>query len=89
MEVHKGGGGGGGGGSFRCPAHGIVVHIPASAVPPGIENLEVRIKVFMQGNFTFPPDVQLCTAVVEFSPSLSFQFTEDITVKIPHCSCGY
>ena len=43
------------------------------------------MKVFMQGDFTFPADVEPCTAVVEFSLSPSFEFTEDITVKIPHC----
>ena len=73
------------GGRLHCPTHGIIGHIPASAVPAGIENFEIRMKAFMQGDFTFPPDVQPCTAVVEFTLHPHFVFVEDITIKLPHC----
>ena len=73
------------GGSFYCPAHGIVGHIPSSAIPPDVEKFKVGMKVFMHKDCTFPADVEPCTAIVEFSLSPSFEFAEDITVKIPHC----
>ena len=76
------------GGLFHCPAHGIIGHIPATAVPPWINNFEIGMKVFMWGDFRFPADVEPCTAVVEFTLHPHFVFIEDITVKIPHCVGG-
>ena len=74
------------GGLFHCPAHGIIGCIPATAVPPGIDEFEVRMKVFMWGDFKFPDFVEPCTAVLEFSLVPSFEFIEDVTIQIPHCA---
>ena len=74
------------GGVFYCPAHDITISIPANASPPHISDFMVNTRVYMEGPFKLPDDIEPCMPVVWVELTPNFTFEKSVTLKMPHCA---
>ena len=69
--------------TFYWKNHGLKLHIPAQSLPAGTGKCLLQIKVGLSGQFEFPPETALISAVYWlYSP---VKFTHRITAEIQHC----
>ena len=65
------------------PGYGFFIEVPEGAVPPGV-TVSVGVKVILAGQFTFPENRQLISAIYWVSSSV--EFIKDVTVNMQHCA---
>ena len=65
------------------PGYGFFIEIPEGAVPPGV-TVSVGVKVILAGQFKFPENSQLISAIYWISSSQVF--LKKVTVNIQHCA---
>ena len=64
------------------PGYGFFIEIPEGAVPPGV-TASVGVKVILAGQFKFPDNSQLISAIYWVSSSVVF--LKEVSVNIQHC----
>ena len=60
------------------------MHFPENALPPGVDECRVHIKVSLSGQFNFPRDTELVSGL--YWLSCRHVFTRPVTVEIQHCA---
>ena len=65
------------------PGYGFFIEIPEGAVPPGV-TISVGVKVILAGQFKFPENRQLISAIYWVSSSM--EFMKEVSVNIQHCA---
>ena len=65
------------------PGYGFFIEIPEGAVPPGV-TISVGVKVILAGQFKFPENRQLISAIYWVSSNMEFK--KEVSVNIQHCA---
>ena len=65
------------------PGYGFFIEIPEGAVLPGV-TVSVGVKVILAGQFKFPENRQLISAIYWVSSSI--EFIKEVSVNIQHCA---
>ena len=65
------------------PGYGFFIEVPEGAVPPGV-TASVGVKVILAGQFKFPENSQLISAIYWVSSSV--EFVKEVAVNIQHCA---
>ena len=65
------------------PGYGFFIEVPEGAVPPGV-TASVGVKVILAGQFKFPENSQLISAIYWVSSSV--EFIKEVAVNIQHCA---
>ena len=65
------------------PSYGFFVEVPEGAVPPGV-TVSVGVKVILAGQFKFPENRQLISAIYWISSNM--EFMKEVSVNIQHCA---
>ena len=68
---------------LEWPGYGFYLEVPDGALPPGV-TASVAVKVILAGQFKFPEDSQLISAIYWISASK--EFLKDVAVNIQHCA---
>ena len=68
------------------PDFGLRVLFQAGCLPPDIEQCTVNIKVSIAGQYEFPENSHLVSAIFWFRCETVKKFTRPITVEIQHCA---
>ena len=68
---------------IEWPGYGFFIEIPNGAVPPGV-TVSVGVKVILAGQFKFPENRQLISAIYWVSSSV--EFLKEVAVSIQHCA---
>ena len=63
--------------------YGFYIEVPEGALPPGV-TASVRVKVILGGQFKFPENSRLISALYWISSSK--EFLEEVAVNIEHCA---
>ena len=64
--------------------HGLKIHFPANALPPGVVECRVHVKASLSGQFNFPRNAELVSGVYWLSSH--HIFTQPVMVEIQHCT---
>ena len=65
------------------PGYGFYIEVPEGALPPGV-TASVRVKAILGGQFKFPDNSQLISAL--YWVSSSEVFLKEVAVNIQHCA---
>ena len=68
---------------LEWPGYGFYIEVPKGALPPGV-TASVRVKVILGGQFQFPENSQLISAI--YWVSSSDVFLKEVAVNIQHCA---
>ena len=68
------------------PGYGFFIEVPEGAVPPGV-TVSVGVKVILAGQFQFPENRQLISAIYWISSSIAF--LKEVSVNIQHCAVAH
>ena len=68
------------------PGYGLRLHIPKGCLPAGMEQCTINIKVSLAGQYEFPDNSHLISAIFWLHCEDVHKFTRPITVEIQHCS---
>ena len=71
--------------TFNWKGYGLKLHIPQGALPAGLEECRLLIKVGLSGQFALPENTCLASAVYWIDSEPRRQFTKLLTVEIQHC----
>lgn len=69
--------------TFNCSV-GIKISLPDDALPPGAKECEITVKSSISGQFEFPKDTKLVSAVYWIHSS--HNFLRPITIELQHCA---
>ena len=72
--------------TFRWEDYGLKFHIPPGALPPGIKQCELFIKVAISGQFTLPQNTSLVSAVYWLHSEPQCEFSQPLTLEVQHCT---
>ena len=70
--------------NFRWKDHGFKLQVPKNALPEGILEYSVNIKVSLAGHFELPEGYELVSAV--YWVKTSGNFTKPVTIEVQHCA---
>ena len=70
--------------NFHWKDHGFKLHVPENALPEGIPEYSVNIKVSLAGQFELPEGYELVSAV--YWVKTPGNFTKQITIEVQHCA---
>ena len=70
--------------SFTWEGYGLKLHIPQGCLPAGVEQCTINIKASLAGQYEFPENTHLVSAVFWFHCEV--KFTKKITLEINHCA---
>ena len=70
--------------TFHWAGYGLKVHIPQGSLPAGMEECRVNIKAALTGQFEFPGETELVSAVYHVQSPV--KFSHHLTVEIQHCA---
>ena len=70
--------------TFHWAGYGLKLHIPQDALPPGLEECQLLIKVGLSGQFTFPQNTSLVSAVYWLDSEPRCKFSQPLTLEIQH-----
>ena len=71
--------------TFHWAGYGLKLHIPQGALPAGLEECRLLIKVGLSGQFALPQNTSLVSAVYWLDSEPRYQFSQPLTVEIQHC----
>ena len=71
--------------TFHWAGYGLKLHIPPAALPTGLKECRLLIKVGLSGHFKFPKNTSLVSAVYWLDSEPQCKFSEPITVEMQHC----
>ena len=71
--------------TFHWACYGLKVHIPQGALPAGL-NCKLLIKVGLSGQFTFPQNTSLVSAVYCIDSEPQCKFSKPLTLEMQHCA---
>ena len=71
---------------FPWKEFGLMLHIRENSLPEGVEKCIVSVKVSVAGQYQFPENFYLVSAIFWFCPKPMRKFTKSITMKMEHCS---
>ena len=71
--------------TFNWKAYGLKLHIPQGALPAGLEECRLLMKVGLSGQFELPENTSLVSAVYWIDSEPRRRFTQLLTVEIQHC----
>ena len=66
--------------------YGLSLHIPKGCLPAGMEQCTINIKASLAGQYEFPENSHLVSAVFWLRCKDVHKFTRPITVEIQHCA---
>ena len=70
--------------NFTWEGYGLKLHIPQGCLPAGVEQCTINIKASLAGQYEFPENTHLISAVFWFHCEV--KFTKKITLEINHCA---
>ena len=70
--------------NFQWKDHGFKLHIPENALPEGVTEYSVSIKVSLAGQFELPEGYELVSAV--YWVATSGKFIKPVTMEVQHCA---
>ena len=68
---------------LEWPGYGFYIEVPEGALPPGVTAI-VGVKVILGGQFTFPENRRLISAI--YAVTCSEVFLKEVAVNIQHCA---
>ena len=68
------------------PGYGLRLHIPKGSLPAGMEQCTINIKASLAGQYEFPENSYLVSAVFWFHCDDVHEFIRPITVEMQHCA---
>ena len=68
------------------PGHGLRLNIPKDCLPAGMEQCTINIKASLAGQYEFPENSHLVSAIFWLRCEDVHKFTKPITVEIQHCA---
>ena len=71
--------------TFNWKGYGLKLHIPQGALPPGLEECKLLMKVGLSGQFELPENTSLVSAVYWIDSEPRRRFIQLLTVEIQHC----
>ena len=71
--------------TFSWAGYGLKLHIPQDALPTGLEECRLLIKVGLSGQFTFPQNTSLVSAVYWLDSEPRGKFSLPLTLEMQHC----
>ena len=72
--------------TFCWEDYGLKLHVPPGALPPGMKECELFIKVGISGQFTLPKNTSLVSAVYWLHSEPRCEFSQPLTLEIQHCA---
>ena len=72
--------------NFQWIDHGFKLHVPENALPEGVSEYSVKIKVSLAGHFELPESCELVSAVYWLANPETSRFTKPLTVEVQHCA---
>jgi len=72
--------------TFHWAGYGLKLHIPQGSLPTGLEECRIYIKVGLSGEFEFPQDTSLVSAVYWIDSKPRRRFAQPIRMELQHCS---
>ena len=69
--------------AFHWTGYGLKLHIPPASLPAGVEQSDLVIKASLKGQFQFPENKTLVSAV--YWLRCPVKFTKPVTLEIQHC----
>ena len=70
--------------TFHWKGYGLKLHIPPASLPPEVRQSSVNIKASLTGQFQFPGNTTLVSAVYWIQTPVMFQ--QPVTLEIQHCA---
>ena len=71
--------------TFNWAGYGLKLHIPQGALPAGLEECRLRLKVALSGQFELPQSTSLVSAVYWIDSEPRRKFSKHLTLEIQHC----
>ena len=71
--------------TINWKGYGLKLHIPQDSLPPDFEQCRLLIKV-LSGQFTFPENTSLVSAVYWLDSDPGIIFSKPLTLEIQHCA---
>ena len=71
--------------TFHWAGYGLKLHIPQDALPAGLEECRLLIKVGLSGQFTLPQNTSLVSAVYWLDSEPRGKFSQPLTLEMQHC----
>ena len=68
------------------PGYGLRLNIPKGCLPAGMEKCTINIKASLAGQYEFPENSHLVSAIFWLRCEDVHKFTKPITVEIQHCA---
>ena len=72
--------------TFHWPGYGLKLHISQGSLPTGLEECRLHIKVGLSGEFKFPHNTFLVSAVYWIDSEPRCRFSKPIRMELQHCS---
>ena len=69
-----------------CKDYGFKLHIPENSLPRGRTHCNITITVALSGEFQFPENSVLVSAIYELTTDLKEDFAKPLTLRIQHCA---
>ena len=71
---------------FSWEGFGLSLHIPENSLPPETDCCTIHINASVEGNYIFPENSYLVSAVYWFRCVPKCKFSKSITLEIQHCA---
>jgi len=71
---------------FHWEGYGLKLHIPQEALPVGLKQCELIVKVGISGQFTLPQNTSLVSAVYWLHGEPQCEFSQPLILEIEHCA---
>ena len=71
--------------TFNWKGYGLKLHIPKGALPAGLEECKLLMKVGLSGQFALPENTSLVSAVYWIDSEPRDKFNRLLTLEIQHC----
>ena len=72
--------------TFQWEGYGLKLHIPKGALPAGLKECKVFIKVGLSGQFTLPQNTSVVSAVYCLDTEPKCKFSKSLDLEIQHCA---
>ena len=66
--------------------YGLKLYIGSNTLPQGTDSCKIWIKVSLSGNYEFPDNNHLISAIFWFCCEPPCKFTKPVTIEIQHCA---